>query len=129
MLTDDATLEQVESLLPNHRERLLPPTETLTMFMAQALNDERSCQNAIHEFSVRRMASGLSACSTSTAAYCRTRQRLPQAMVSSLVRFTGQAMTASTLPAWKWQGRLVRLVDGGYTDEPGRVSTADIAEA
>ena len=37
LLTDDATLEQVESLLPVHRERLLPPTETLAMFMAQTL--------------------------------------------------------------------------------------------
>ncbi len=112
LLTDDATLDQVESLLPSYRERLLPPTETLAMFMAQALNADRSCQNAINEFAARRVAGGLSACSTSTAAYCRARQRLPQAMVSSLVRFTGQTMTASALPAWKWQGRPVRLVDG-----------------
>lgn len=112
LLTDDATLDQVESLLPSHRERLLPPTETLAMFMAQALNADRSCQNAINEFAARRVAGGLSACSTSTAAYCRARQRLPQAMVSSLVCFTGQTMTASALPAWQWQGRPVRLVDG-----------------
>lgn len=36
-LTDDATLDRVESLLPEHRERLLPPTEALAMFMAQEL--------------------------------------------------------------------------------------------
>lgn len=111
-LTDDATLDQVESLLPAHRERLLPPTETLAMFMAQTLNADRSCQNAINEFSVRRVAGGLPACSTSTAAYCRARKRLPQSMVSSLVCFTGQAMTASVAPAWTWKGRPVRLVDG-----------------
>jgi hypothetical protein len=112
LLTDDATLAEVESLLPAHRERLLPPTETLAMFMAQALNADRSCQNAINEFSARRVAGGLRACSTSTAAYCRARQRLPQHMVSSLVSFTGQAMKASVPPAWTWQGRPVRLVDG-----------------
>lgn len=112
LLTDQATFDQVESLLPAHRERLLPPTETLAMFMAQALNADGSCQNAVNEFSARRMAGGLSPCSTSTAAYCRARKRLPQAMVSSLVHFTGQAMTASTLPAGTWQGRPVRLVDG-----------------
>jgi hypothetical protein len=112
LLTDDATLAQVESLLPAHRERLLPPTETLAMFMAQALNADRSCQNAINEFSARRVTGGLRACSTSTAAYCRARQRLPQNMVSSLVCFTGQAMTASVPPAWTWRGRPVRLVDG-----------------
>ena len=122
LLTDDATLDQVELLLPAHRERLLPPTETLAMFMAQALNADRSCQNAINEFSVRRVAGGLCACSTSTAAYCRARKRLPQAMVSSLVCFTGQAMTASARPAWTWQGRPVRLVDGTT------VSMADTSE-
>lgn len=112
LLTDDDTLDQVESLLPVHRERLLPPTETLAMFMAQTLNADRSCQNAINEFSARRVAGGLHACSTSTAAYCRARKRLPQPMVSSLVNFTGQAMTSSVPPTWTWQGRPVRLVDG-----------------
>ncbi len=112
LLTDEATLDQVELLLPVHRERLLPPTETLAMFMAQTLNADRSCQNAINEFSVRRVADGLRACSTSTAAYCRARKRLPQSMVSSLVCFTGQAMTTSAPSAWTWQGRPVRLVDG-----------------
>ena len=66
LLTDNDTLDQVESLLPVHRERLLPPTETLATFMAQALNADPSCQNAINEFSARRVSGGLSACSTST---------------------------------------------------------------
>lgn len=122
LLTDDATLDQVESLLPVHRERLLPPTETLAMFMAQTLNADRSCQNAINEFSARRIAGGLQACSSSTAAYCRARKRLPQSMVSSLVRFTGQTMTSSVAPEWTWKGRPIRLVDGTT------VSMADTSE-
>lgn len=122
LLTDEATLDEVESLLPAHRERLLPPTETLAMFMAQALNADRSCQNAINEFSARRVAGGLHACSTSTAAYCRARKRLPQSMVSSLVCFTGRAMTSSVALEWTWKGRPVRLVDGTT------VSMADTAE-
>jgi hypothetical protein len=36
LLTGPRLLEQVESLLPEHRERLFPPTETLSMFLAQA---------------------------------------------------------------------------------------------
>ena len=39
--------DQVESLLPRHRERLFPPTETLSMFLNQALSADRSCQNAV----------------------------------------------------------------------------------
>lgn len=34
LLTGDATLDQVESLLPAPRERLLPPTATLAMLGA-----------------------------------------------------------------------------------------------
>ena len=49
---------KVESLLPDHRERLFPPTETLSMFMAQALSADRSCQKAVNEAAVKRLAGG-----------------------------------------------------------------------
>ena len=35
LLTGPRLLDDVEELLPEHRERLFPPTETLSMFMAQ----------------------------------------------------------------------------------------------
>jgi hypothetical protein len=41
LLTDSSMLDQVDSHLPAHRERLLPPTETLAMFLAQALGADR----------------------------------------------------------------------------------------
>lgn len=116
LLTDDSTLHAVESELPVHRERLLPPTETLAMFLAQALSADRSCQHAVNAFVARRVAGGLSPCSTATGAYARARQRLPESMVSSLVRFTGQALTA--LAPMAWQGRAVRLVDGTTVPMP-----------
>lgn len=82
-------LEVVESHLPVHRERLLPLTETLAMFLAQALNADRSCKYAVNAVVSRRVAGGLSACSTATGAFYRARQHLPEAMVSSLLRYTG----------------------------------------
>ena len=33
LLTSDLLFDRLETLLPNHRERLFPPTETLAMFM------------------------------------------------------------------------------------------------
>jgi hypothetical protein len=36
LLTSDDLLDTVEGLLPEHREREYPPTETLSMFLAQA---------------------------------------------------------------------------------------------
>ena len=38
LLTGPRLLTDVEELLPKHRERLFPPTETLSMYMAQVLS-------------------------------------------------------------------------------------------
>ena len=43
LLTGPELLEDVEELLPEHRERLFPPTETLSIFLAQVLSADGSC--------------------------------------------------------------------------------------
>ena len=35
LLTSDLLFDELEKRLPEHRERLFPPTETLAMFIAQ----------------------------------------------------------------------------------------------
>ncbi len=112
VLTSERLLDKVESLLPDHRERLFPPTETLSMFMAQALSADGSCQKAVNEAAIKRLAGGLPRCSTYTGAYCRARTRLPLEMVRTLARYTGQGITQRAPNAWNWRGRRVRLVDG-----------------
>ena len=111
-LTGPELLDEVESLLPEHRERLFPPTETLSMFLAQALSADRSCQKAVNDTAVQRWSGGLPPCSTHTGGYCHARQRLPMDMVSTLTKHTGQLIAARTPATWHWQGRPVRLVDG-----------------
>jgi len=59
LLTSDALLDAVEGLLPKHRERLYPPTETLSMFLAQAMSADRSCQNSVNQAAMHRLATGL----------------------------------------------------------------------
>ncbi len=63
LLTGPELFDKVESLLPTHRERLFPPTDTLAMFLSQALSADRSCQKAVNDLAVRRIAAGLSPCS------------------------------------------------------------------
>ena len=75
LLTAPDMPDSVESLLPEHRERLFPPTETLSMFLAQAMSADRSCQKAVNDAAIQRLACGLKSCSTHTGAYCRARQR------------------------------------------------------
>ena len=118
LLTGAELLDEVESLLPRHRERLFPPTETLSMFLAQALNADRSCQKVVNDTAVYRLAGGLPSCSTHTGAYCRARQRLPTPMVSALARSTGRRVVDHAARAWHWRNRPVRLVDGTTVTMP-----------
>ncbi|MDB9953199.1 IS4 family transposase [Porticoccaceae bacterium] len=117
LLTSDNLLNVVEAQLPAHRERQFPPTETLSMFLAQALNNDSSCQKAVNDWAVSRALSGLMS-STATGGYCRARQRLPTDMVSVLVRHTALCMDDYIPEAWRWQGRAVRLVDGTTVSMP-----------
>ena len=75
LLTRPELLTEVESLLPEHRERLFPPTETLSMFLSQALSADRSCQRAVNDATVKRLIGGLPVGSTHTGGYCRARAR------------------------------------------------------
>lgn len=118
LLTGPELLEPKEALLPEHRERLFPPTETLSMFLAQAMSANRSFQKAVDEAAIKRLTGGLPRCSTHTGAYCRARQRLPVEMVARLVRRTGDVTAECTPQTWRWRGRAVRLVDGATVALP-----------
>lgn len=121
-LTGLELLEITEEHLPEHRERLFPPTVTLSIFMGQTLNADGSCQQAVNGWAVRREAEGLSECSTRTGAYCKGRQRLPLGMVQALTRKSGGMLSERAVPAWRWHGRSVKLVDGTGISMP---DTAD----
>jgi hypothetical protein len=112
LLTGPQLLERVEGLLPAHRERVFPPTETLAIFLAQSLSPDGSCRQAVNDAAVKRLVGGLSPCSTNTSAYCQARGRLPLEMISTLACQVGELITAGAPPWWHWRGRRVRLVDG-----------------
>ena len=82
LLTGPEMLARVEQLLPEHQERLFPPTEVLSMFLSQIVNQDGSCQQAVNDAAIKRLIGSLSPCSTLTGGYCRARQRLPLTMVS-----------------------------------------------
>jgi hypothetical protein len=112
ILTSEELLHTTEALLPEHRERLYPPTVTLSMFMRQTLEADASCQKAVNGWAAQRVADGLQPCSVRTGGYCRARQRLPLEMVSGLTRKTGCLVSQKACRHWLWRGRSVKLVDG-----------------
>ncbi len=119
LLTGPEMLSTVEDLLPeDYRERQFPPTETLSMFLAQAMNEDRSCQKAVNDAAIKRIIGGLSPCSANTSAYCQARQRLPLEMASTLVRATGEMMNNQIPEQWRWHGKRVHLIDGTTVNMP-----------
>ena len=118
LLTSPQLFSTVEQLLPEYRERKYPPTETLSMFLSQAMSADRSCQNAVNTMAVQRLINGLSPHSMHTGSYCKARQRLPVGMISELVRCTGQLIDEQLPMDWRWQGRPVRLIDGTTVTMP-----------
>lgn len=111
-LTRPGLLDFLDARLPAHRERLFPPTETLSMFLAQALSADGSCRWAVDQAATYGLLSGLPLCSTATGGYCRARARLPVALIQQLTHFTAAQVEAQTPHAWRESGRRVRVVDG-----------------
>lgn len=120
LLTSNELLASVDESAGEYRERLYPPAQTLAMFLAQALNADRSCQYAVNQFVVQRTSVGLSPCSTTTGAYCRSRRRLSDAMIRTLIDTTGLLASdrAAQLPA---HGRTIKLIDGTTVSMPDTV--------
>jgi hypothetical protein len=83
ILNSPEYIDKMEALFPTHRERLFPPKLTLSIFMAQVLNEDRSCQKVVDETAVKQALNGNPICSTNTGAYCKARQRIPLALPST----------------------------------------------
>lgn len=123
LLTSPEMLSTVEDLQPETcRKRQFPPTETLSMFLAQAMSEDRSCQKVVNDVAIKRLMGGLSPCSTATGGYCQARQRLPLEMVSTLVRHTGTLVSGQVPAQWRWHGKRVHLIDGTTVTMPDTVA-------
>jgi hypothetical protein len=118
LLTGPQLFDRVEALLPEHRERLFPPTETLSLFLAQVLSADGSCQQVVNDAMVKRVIGGMKPGSTDTGGYCKARARLPLTMISTLACDVGRILTNGAASWWHWRGRRVRLVDGATVTLP-----------
>jgi len=118
LLTDPRLLETVESLLPEHRERQFPPTQTLAMFLGQIMSADGSCQHIVNQAAVGRLLVGMKPGSVNTSGYCQARQRLPLSMIRDLARKSGELLGEQLPQPWLWHGRHVKLVDGSTISMP-----------
>ncbi len=100
------------------RNRLFPPHLTLWTFLLQVLSPDGSCREALSRLRPWMIAQGQTPCSPNTGSYCKARKRLPEGVVSTLARHSGQRLCDQTPEAWLWKGRRVKIVDGSTVSMP-----------
>src|SRR5438552_1475426 len=81
--------EALDAVGVSYRDRLFSPFVTLWVFLSQILDADPSCQQAVTRWLAFRAAQGLPPASSDTGAYCKARQRLPEAVLARLTRTTG----------------------------------------
>ena len=126
LLTSPELFEITEDLLPDYRERTFPPTETLSMFLAQVINSNSSCQKAVTDAAMKRLISGLDNCSLATGGYCKARQRIPLKLVKTLAQQSAKLIEEHVPSAWKFKARNVKLIDGTTVCMPDTKANQEI---
>jgi Transposase DDE domain len=118
-LLDHDTIQQaLRAEKVRFRDRLFAPFVTLWVFLSQVLDPDHSCRAAVSRFLAWRLAQQLPPCATDTGAYCKARQRLPEGVLSRLTRVTGRRVHDEAPPAWTWDGRPIKVVDGTTVSMP-----------
>lgn len=106
LITHPALIEVIKEELPSYRNRIYPPIQTLCMFISQALNSDRSCQNVVNKMALNTNQS------VATGGYCKARQRLSETMISELSKAVAKCNEEQVKTRWRWKDRTVYLVDG-----------------
>lgn len=91
---------------------LYNPIVTLWAFLSQVIDTDKSLRNAVSRVLAWLSSSGAPIPSADTGAYCKARQRLPEALPHHLVETTGQSLEARLSLDNLWCGRHVFLCDG-----------------
>ena len=114
----DAVLADALATVGGWLDRIFSPLVTLWVFLGQVLSADHSGRAAVARLNAHRVARGQRPCSARTGAYCRARQRLPEAFVSTAACSVGRALDARADRGWRWKGRRVYLFDGTTVTMP-----------
>ncbi len=110
--------------IPEHRERIFTPLNTLYVFNRQIMNVKQSCRGALIEILPEHLIKTGHAFSTHTGAYCKARQRLPEPLISKVAQASGEYLETASSP-FKWKGREVKLVDGTTVSMPDTIENQE----
>lgn len=116
LLSEERFHEIVAEEEVHGRECFFTPLMTVWGWLWQTLR-AGSCWEAALECMKWALRRGQKAPAPENGAYGKARCRLPERLVSRIVRETGRKISAQA-DGWQWQGHRVRLVDGTTTTMP-----------
>jgi hypothetical protein len=107
-------------------ERIYTPLVTLCMFLSQIIDPDHSCRASVARLIVWLAVNHRKPCAPDTSSYCEARRRLPEGVVSRLVRQTARKTDGRGSDAWLWNGRRVTLVDGTTVSMPDTLANQEV---
>ena len=121
MMSKQDLIPIVEEYSKKSRHRIYTPKQTLSMFLAQATGEDRSCQKAVNDTALNLLSSDQASCSISTGAYCKARQRLSESMITDMCKSVALSNEKKVKDRWRFRGRAIYLVDGTAITMPDTV--------
>lgn len=114
VLSNKGLVETIKKNTPEHRERIYTPLKTLSMFLAQTLNEDRSCSKAVNDMIIQCQShqGHISNISPNTGGYCLARQKIPLSLLTDLTMEIGDLVNKELPCQWCWNNRRVCLIDG-----------------
>jgi len=118
LLTREYVLSVLESEGHQYRQGVFCPLVTLWGWLSQCLSQDKSLNECVSRILAHRVATGLPACSASSASYSNARQRFPLSVMKRLAKEIGRNVHNSADGGWHWRGREVFLCDGTTLSMP-----------
>ncbi len=127
LLSGNQLSSVIEDNIPQYREHIYTPMQTLSMFLSQTLNDDRSCSKAVTEMIIQRQSKeNVREISPNTGAYCLARKKLPLTLVTTLTAKVGELICQNIPSQWLWLGRPVKLIDGTTVTMPDTLKSQEV---
>lgn len=113
LLSEEKISEALRGCVGEKRDRVFNVCVTLWAFLSQVIaRKDSSCNEAVSRVIAHRVANNQKPCSTATGSYCQARMGLPNELIPTLTRETGQQLDRQAKAEWLWKGRSVKICDG-----------------
>jgi hypothetical protein len=120
ILSSETIAKHINEVEYRERYNFYPPDVTLWAFLSQVLDADHSLEAAVTRVIAYHLSQGREEdISSNTAAYSKARSKLPEKVISNLVRESGEQMEENLPKDWLWNKlHHLKLVDGSTVSMP-----------